>query len=198
MRLQAFQAALTVASQREPQTDGGTRRRECGRRGHRRRPGDCHENRVPQPPLGDRAVPGRGNGRWRNRPGHLRDGCKTNRTSKLSEVWTSHRAPQSLSFRRRCFGDFGIRQLHWHPQRRWRGRFFAILFGESPGKRHVRRPAESGRAGTFSGRRRRELAHARGRRHGSRRHSRRVGTCFQDVRGRSRAPTDGTGRQPVS
>ena len=61
-------------------------RRERRRRRHRRRLLRRLQDRVAQPPVGHRAVPGRGDRRRRHRARHLRDGRAADRAARLAAL----------------------------------------------------------------------------------------------------------------
>ena len=65
--------------------------RERRRRRHRRRPGRRLQDRIPQPPLVHRAVPGRGDGRRRHPPRHLHHGRPADRRPGLAALRPARR-----------------------------------------------------------------------------------------------------------
>ena len=174
LRLQALEAAAAKAARRQLAPAGGARRRERRRGGHRRRLGRGDEDRVPQPPVGHRAVRGGCDRRRRHRPRHRRHGGEAHRAAQLAALRPSHRAVQPVPIRRRCRRDLRLRQLHRGPRRWRRGLLLRLLLGEPPGERHVRGTAAARRLGALHRGRTRESAHASGGGHRTGRHSRRL------------------------
>ena len=68
--------------------------RERRRRRHRRRPGGGLQDRVAQPPVVHRAVPGRGDGRRRHHPRHLHDGRAADRAAELAALRPAPTTPR--------------------------------------------------------------------------------------------------------
>ena len=89
LRLQALQAPSSYAPQHQPPDAGRPRTGERGRGRHRQRPRRRHEDRVPQPPLRNRALRGSRDRRRRHRKRHLRHGRSTNRAPELPPVRTA-------------------------------------------------------------------------------------------------------------
>ena len=80
------------------------------------------QDRVAQPPVGDRAVRGRGDRRRRHRPRHLRDGRAADRAARLAALRPAARtSAQPLPVQRRRRRHRRLRQLHRHPDGRRRG-----------------------------------------------------------------------------
>ena len=69
--------------------------RERRRRGHRRRPGRGLQDRIAQPSVVHRAVPGRGHRRRRHHPRHLHDGRAADRAAELAALRLARRAARA-------------------------------------------------------------------------------------------------------
>ena len=86
---------------------GRERRRGRRRRRHRR----GHPHREPQPPVGHRALPGRGHRGRRDPPRHLHDGRPPDRPDGPAALRSARRPPQPLDRRGRRVRHLGLRQL---------------------------------------------------------------------------------------
>ena len=92
--------ALQLQELARPSADAADRRpagaagawRERRRRRHRRRAGRGLQDRVAQPSVVHRAVPGRGDRRRRHHPRHLHDGRAADRADELAAVRAARRA----------------------------------------------------------------------------------------------------------
>ena len=116
-----------VARAPRPVPDPGTvgaRRSGRGRgcRRHRRRTRGRGAHREPQPPLGGRAVPGRGHRRRRDHPRHLLDGRPSDRAHGPAALRHARRRAHALPLRRRGLGHQRLRQLGRRADGRRRGR----------------------------------------------------------------------------
>ncbi len=115
------------------------RRRERWPRRPRRRLRVLLQDRKPQPPLGDRAVPGCGHGRWRHPPRHLHDGRPTHRSPQQPAL----RGPYPTAYpqdRSGCGGrHLALRQLLRRTDRRRRGLLRRGLQPKPARQRHVGR-----------------------------------------------------------
>ena len=112
---------------------GARRERRRGR--HRRRPRRGLQDRVPQPSLVHRAVPGRGDGRGRHHPRHLHDGRAAHRAHELAAFRAARRAgwrPQPADRRRRRRRHRGLRQQHRHSDGRRRDRVRRLATRATP------------------------------------------------------------------
>ena len=87
------------AADRRPAGAAGARR-ERRRRGHRRRPRRRLQDRVAQPPVVHRAVPGRGDRRRRHHPRHLHDGRATDCAAELACASDRSMSPARVAFSR--------------------------------------------------------------------------------------------------
>ena len=104
-----------AADERPARAAGARRERRRGR--HRRRPGRGLQDRVAQPPLVHRALPGRGDRRRRHHPRHLHDGRAADRADELAALRIARRArrrPQPPDRRRRRRRHRRLRQQHRH------------------------------------------------------------------------------------
>ena len=135
-----------------PHEDG---RRERGRGRHRRRHLRGDEDRVAQPPVGNRAVRGRSDRRGRHRARHLRDGRAPNRHARLVALRPALGAAQSLPLLRRRRRHRRLRQLPGHSDDCRRGQLRRPVLGEPAGQRHVRRDGANRPPGIGAARRRR-------------------------------------------
>ena len=108
----------------------GARRPGRGRRRHRRRrrPRGRAPHREPQPPVGGRAVPGRGHRRRRDHPRHLLDGCAPDRArwTRSASARSTTRAPGTSS-KASSPGISGYGNAVGVPDRRRRGRVRRLL-----------------------------------------------------------------------
>ena len=102
----------------------GARRPGRGRRRHRRRrrPRGRDPHREPQPPVGGRALPGRGDRRRRHHPRHLLDGRAADRADGPAAVRPARRPPHPLDRRGRRSRHQRLRQRGRRADRRRRGR----------------------------------------------------------------------------
>src|SRR6266550_4005786 len=172
---------------------GGERRRVAAPE----RLGGRVQDRIPQPPVRGRALPGGGHGCRRDSPRRLHDGSPPRRPAQRPPLRPARRGAQSLFVRGRGARDRRLRQLRRRAHARRRGRFRVRLFRQPAGERHVRRRAEG--EGADQGRRARCRQHPPRRRleHGPRRHPWRVVRIRgADARERA-APPPGPGRRSV-
>ena len=173
-------------------------RRERRHHRHRRRLGDRDEGREPQPPVGGRALPGRGDRRRRHRARHLHDGGAADRLVRLAALRRARRAAPALPARRRRRRHRPLRQLPRHPDRLRRDLLRAQLRGQLPRQRHggrhpAPRPDRARQGGRHRQPRRAHRQQDRPRRHRRRQRARQPGVR-RDPRGE--APV-GPGRRPV-
>ena len=114
-----------------------------GRRRHRRRRrprgGDPH--REPQPPVGGRALPGRGHRRRRHHPRHLLHGRAPDRAHGPAALRPARRRPHALPRRRRRRRHQRLRQRGRRAHRRRRGRVRRLLPREPARQRALPRRA---------------------------------------------------------
>ena len=98
----------------------GARRPGRGRRRHRRRrrPRGRGAHREPQPPVGGRAVPGRGDRRRRHHPRHLLDGRATDRAHGPAALRSARRRAHALPVRGRRLRHQRLRQRGRRADRR--------------------------------------------------------------------------------
>ena len=89
---------------------------------HRRRARRRVQDRVAQPPVGGRAVSGRGDRRRRHPARRVHDGRAPDRDAQLAALRLARLAARPLPVRRRREGHRRLRQLRRHPDRRRRGR----------------------------------------------------------------------------
>ena len=112
-----------LPTDRAARAAGARRERRRGR--HRRRPRRGLQDRVPQPPVVHRTLPGCGDRRRRHHPRHLHDGRAAHRAHELAAVriarWTGRRA-QPPHRRRRRRRHRRLRQQHRHCDGRRRDR----------------------------------------------------------------------------
>ena len=85
LQLQELARAPANAADRRAAGAAGPRR-ERRRDRHRRRPGRRLQDRIAQPPVVHRAVPGRGDRRRRHHPRHLHDGRAADRADELAAL----------------------------------------------------------------------------------------------------------------
>ena len=175
---------------------GRERRRDRRRRRHRHR----HPDREPQPPLGDRALPGGGHRRGRHPARHLHHGRPPARRHGPALLRPSRRRPAALARRGRRERDLGLRQLGGGADRRRRADLRPLLRPEparqralhgraahrAPRARHRVGPGQPGRAARLDHGARR---HRRGERPGLRR--------VQRGRGRRTTPRDPASRWAI-
>ena len=102
---------------------------------HRRRPGRRVQDRVAQPPVLHRALPGRGDRGGRHHPRHLHDGRPAHRPARLAAVRIAGVAGDAPHGRRRGGRDCRLRQQHRNSDRRRGGRLRRDLCRQPPGQR---------------------------------------------------------------
>ena len=88
-----------LPTQRPARAAGPGRERRRGR--HRRRPRRGLQDRIAQPSVVHRAVPGRGDRRRRHHPRHLHDGRAADRAAQLAALRTARRVRAHAPHRRR-------------------------------------------------------------------------------------------------
>ena len=174
---------------------GARRERRRGR--HRRRPGGGLQDRVAQPPVVHRAVPGRGDRRRRHHPRHLHHGRAADRAAELAALRRARRARHAPSARRRGRRHRRLRQQHRHSDGRRRDRVRAVVRRQPAGQRVLPRHRQG--VGHHQGRRlrRRQPGLLRRREDRPRRHPRRddgVGGVRRQVGGEA---AGGAGRRSV-
>ena len=124
--------------------------RERRRGGHRRRPGRGLQDRVAQPSVVHRALPGGGDRRRRHHPRHLHDGRASDRAVELAAVRQPRRTsrrPHAADRRRRRLGYRRLRQQHRDSDRRRRGCLRRCVRRQSAGERAVPGHRRGRRAG---------------------------------------------------
>ena len=149
-------AAVADGRAESARRPGGERRGDRRRRRHRRR----HPDREPQPPLGDRAPPGRGHRRGRHPARHLHHGRAPARRHGPALLRPPRRRPAALARRGGRRRDLGLRQLGGRADRRRRADLRPLLRPEParqralhgraahrpPRARHRVGPGQPGRA----------------------------------------------------
>ena len=152
----------------------GPRRSGRGRRGdrRRRRPRGRHPHREPQPPVGGRALPGRGHRRRRDHPRRLLHGCAADRADGPAALRAARRPPHPLPPRGRGRRDQRLRQRGRGPDGRRRGGVRRVLPRQPTRQRAVPRRAAGRPAGAGEGRGRRQRRRAARVGHRARRHRR--------------------------
>ncbi len=151
-------------------------RRERRRRRHRRRLRRRLQDRVAQPSVVHRAVPGRRHRRGRHHPRHLHDGRPADRAPQLAPLRPDRRARRGAhpAHRRRCGGGHRrLRQQHRHPDHRRRDCLRAALRREPARQCPVPRHRARRRSREGAGRWCRQPGLLRGRQHRPRRDPRR-------------------------
>ena len=144
------------------------------------------QDRVAQPSVGGRALPGRGDRRRRHPARRVHHGRAPGRDAQQPALRPAGPAAQPLPVRRRRERHRRLRQLRRRADPRRRGRLRAGLQRQPAGQRDVRRAAARGRPDPGRGRGRRQRAHRRRRAHRPRRHPRRelrVGGAVGEERG---------------
>ena len=124
----------------------------AGRDRRRRRPRGGVQGREPQPPVGGRALPGRGHRRRRDPARHLRDGRAADRGARLAPLRLARQRAPAAPVRRHRPRHRPLRQLRRRPERRRRDRLR---------RRLPREPAWSTRCASACSPRRRARARAR-------------------------------------
>ena len=168
--------------------------RERRRRRHRRRPRRGLQDRVAQPSVVHRAVPGGRDRRRRHHPRHLHDGRAPDRAAELAALRSagrSRRRPHAPHRRRRGRRHRRLRQQHRHPDHRRRDRLRGALRGQPARQRALPRDRRRGRARQGQGVGRRQSRLLRRREDRPRRHPRRddgVGGVRREVGARSVRP----------
>ena len=120
-----------------------------GRDRRRRRPRGRHPHREPQPPVGGRALPGRGHRRRRDHPRRLLHGCAPDRADGPAALRAARRPPHPLPPRGRRRRHQRLRQRGRGPDGRRRGGVRRVLPRQPARQRAVprraaRRPAGAG------------------------------------------------------
>ena len=109
--------------------------RERRRDRHRRRPGGGLQDRIAQPSVVHRALPGGGDRRRRYHPRHLHDGCAPHRPARLAPVRAAGRRADAPADRRRRRRNRRLRQQHRRADGRRRGRVRRELRRQPAGER---------------------------------------------------------------
>ena len=150
---------------------GAGRERRRGR--HRRRPGRGLQDRVAQPSVVHRAVPGRGDRRRRHHPRHLHDGRAADRAAELAALRPARR-PDGARTRRIVEGVVArhrrLRQQHRHPDHRRRDCLRGAVRRQPARQRPLPRHRRRRRAGEGQGVGRRQPGLLRRREDRPRRH----------------------------
>ena len=123
------------------------------RRGHRRRRRDRrgHPHREPQPPVGHRALPGRGHRGGRDPPGHLHHGGPSRSPSWTRCSSATRRGPPAVADRGGGGRHLRLRQLGRRAHRRRRAHLRPLLRPEPSGQRAVHGGAAHRAAGARPG-----------------------------------------------
>ena len=159
-------------------------RGERGRRHDRRRVGRHVQDRVAQPPVLRRALPGRGHRGRRHRARHHGDGGAAGRRRRSAALRPGRRARHAARAARRGRGHQRLRQLAGPAQHRRRGGLRRLLRGQPAGQRPVRGRAARGRPAPGVRVRRGQQDHPVRRAHRARRHRRRLRAGQRDLRRR--------------
>ena len=198
--------ALLLQEQQAPPADAADRRRRRGRRpgrerrrhADRRRLGSGLQDRVAQPPVRGRAIPGRGHRGRRHPARRLRDGRATDRGPRRAPLRRPGRRPDTPPRQRGRQGGRRLRQLRWRPDGGRRAGLRPVLPGQPARERHGDRAHARGRdraRGRARSREPRDPVRVGDR---ARRHRRRVGPRLGDVRRPgSLEAAGGPGRRPV-
>ncbi len=138
LRLQALAAPAQDAAHQGAVGASGTRR-ECGRHLDRRRHRRRVQDRVAQPSIRGRAVPGRRDRRGRNPARRLHHGRTSHRAARFAALRVARLAARALPLRGCRERHRRLRQLRRCPDRRRRSRFRRGLRGQSARQRDVHR-----------------------------------------------------------